>query len=135
MIKLSLFLFIAFLCSNSFAAQVNIITAGDMSQATVTSSAIDVGFYDVVSIQNIYTGAPVGTLKLQVSNKFVANSTCATIANADWSDISGSSYAIAAAGDVVYNLANISYKCLRAVYTKTSGTGVLNAILATKDYL
>lgn len=127
-------LFLLLFSINCFAAQKYIVTAGDMS-GNITSEAIDVGFYDKIAIQAIYTGAPDGDLKLQVSNKFVSSTGCAGIADADWTDYAGSTVTITTADSTMFNVSNISYKCLRAVYTFSSGTGVLNAILSTKDYL
>ena len=51
---------------------VQIITAGDMAQATVASNGIDMNQMIVASIQAVYSGAPVGTLQLQISNDIVS---------------------------------------------------------------
>lgn len=117
----------------AFADRTTIISAGDMS-GNINSSAVDVGFYDVVSVQAVWTGTPTGSLKLQASNAFVTS--CAAIAAGDWSDISSSTVALVGSADnVMYNVANFAYKCLRLVYTRTGSTGVLNASISTKDNL
>ncbi len=98
-----------------------IISAGDMSLASLTSTTINLDFKLIVAIQAVYTGSPVGTLKLQGS-----------IGGTSWSDISGSSTAITTSGDVLYNITDIGYRYIRAVYTKTSGTGSLTVEINAK---
>lgn len=112
-----------------------IISAGDMSQATVVSNGIDMNQIALASIQAVYTGAPVGTLTLEISNDIVAIDP--TVANqgaavTNWSTYTGSSLAISAAGNFTYNLSDIGYRWIRVKYTKTSGTGTINATLSAK---
>lgn len=115
--------------------QVQILTAGDLSQATVTSNGIDLQQLYVASIQAVYTGSPVGTFVVQVSNDIVkidpsvANQ-AANVVN--WIDYSGSSLAISAAGSNMWNLTDMGYRWVRLKYTKTSGTGAVTAIFTAK---
>lgn len=112
-------------------SQTQLVSAGDMSAASIISPGEDLKFVPLGSVSAQWTGAPMGTLKLQVSNDIVE--LAASVVN--WSDFSGSSIAVNGAGDVTYNLANAGYRWTRIVYTKTSGTGTLNAILSAKgDY-
>lgn len=90
-----------------------ILSAGDMSQATLTSTSIPLEQMFGCSIQATFTGAPVGSLKLQVSNDQVS-----------WCDLP-SPTAISAAGCAMFNVSDTMYLFIRAVYTKTSGTGSL----------
>jgi hypothetical protein len=94
------------------------MTAGDMSTATLTSTAIFVPKVRAFSIQAVFTGAPVGELKLQTSND-----------GTNWTDladsISTSVTAISAAGSIMYNVHNHGFTWVRGLYTKTSGTGTM----------
>lgn len=115
---------------------VQIITSGDMSQSTVTSLGLDMNQMVLASIQAVYTGSPVGTLKLQISNDIVSappggGTNLASLVT-NWSDYTGSSLSISAAGDFTYNLLDIGYRWLRLVYTKSSGTGTINATFCGK---
>ncbi len=101
--------------------QYAILTAGDMSQATLTSSSVDMTEFALGAIQAVFTGAPVGTFKLQISND-----------GTTFSDYTGSSAAISAAGDFIWNLVDAGYLSVRLVYTKTSGTGSVTAKAVAK---
>lgn len=109
---------------------VKIITDGDMSD-DIESIGIDMNQIALGSIQAVFTGSPVGTLKLQFSNDIVpvpangADDLASAVVN--WTDYSGSSQAISAAGDFAWNLTNVGYRWLRLVYVFSSGTGELNA--------
>ncbi len=101
--------------------QYTILLAGDMSQATLTSSSVDMTEFAIGAIQAVYTGSPVGTFKLQISND-----------NSTFSDYTGSSNAITVAGDFMWNLVDAGYSYVRLVYTKTSGTGSVTAKAVAK---
>jgi hypothetical protein len=115
---------------------VQIISSGDMSQATVTSNGIDMNQIFGGSISAVFTGSPVGTLTLEISNDIVAVSPAggSNLASAvvNWSTYTGSSYSISAAGDYTYILPDTPYRWLRLKYTKTSGTGTINAYFSGK---
>lgn len=115
---------------------VPIVVNGDMSQATINSIGLDIGQVYVSAIQAIYTGSPVGTLKLQVSCDNVApvqwSSQSAIVTNPaanviHWTDYTGSSLSITTAGDFAWLINPVGFRWIRLVYTKTSGTGTLNA--------
>jgi hypothetical protein len=77
------------------------------------------------SIHNILTGAPVGTLKLQVCNALTDNA--AEIPSTEWMDYAGSEIAISGAVHEMYELTDITIKWWRLVYTRTSGTGAISS--------
>jgi hypothetical protein len=108
--------------------QFQIVTAGDMSTASILSPGTELRDVPLASIHAIWTGSPVGTLIVQISGDMVADQSLVT----NWSDFSGSSIAINGASDVMYNMPNAGYRWARLKYTKTSGTGTLNAILSAK---
>lgn len=105
--------------------------AGDMS-VNITSPEYSVYQIYGWSAQFTFTGAPVGVLKVQASDDpmYVAEGT--TPQPTHWSDISGSSTSISAAGDVMYNFNGSFYNWIRFVYTATSGTGSITGRLNIK---
>ena len=89
-----------------------IITTGDMSLASLTSTTVDKTLYEHISFECVSTGAPVGTLTAQVSTD---NSNWATIGTA----------AVTAAGTVYMEFPFTVANYVQVIYTKTSGTGSL----------
>lgn len=105
-----------------------IVTNGDMSLASIESEAVLLDQIIGYAVQCVCTGSPVGTLKLQVSCDLTDDKT--RIVN--WDDLDSSSTAISAAGITTYNVDMQYYKWFRLVYTRTSGSGVLNAVYNAK---
>lgn len=94
-----------------------VIINGDMSGNIECTAALLTSIV-LISFQCSWTGTPTGSIKLQASNDGVV-----------YSDVSGSSINTGGApGDVLYNLSEIGYLYLRAVYTRVSGTGALKII-------
>lgn len=113
--------------STAIFAPVKIISSGDMSTATVTSTTVDVGRTSQYSVQGVYTGSPNGSLQINVSNDYpCGGATNWTLAPTT------AAVAIAAAGNTMWNVTYGNYNCLQVVYTKTSGTGTLNVIYGSK---
>jgi hypothetical protein len=85
------------------------------------------------SIQLVFTGAPVGTFKLQCSND-PGTAQGPGIPQAtgvvNWTDIADSGAPITAAGDLVYQYENAGFPWVRVVYTATSGSGSLTSARA-----
>lgn len=82
------------------------------------------------SIQLVFTGSPVGAFKLQGSDdpggpNNTSGSQDANVTN--WTDITSSSQAISAAGNIMWDVSNAGYNFVRVVYTVTSGTGTLTS--------
>lgn len=113
-----------------FAYNKKIYDAASMG-ATVNSSGVDVSGAFLGSVQAVWSGggSPVGTFTLEVSNDEV--SLPSSVVN--WSTYAGSAVAIAADGDLTYNVANLGYRFVRVKYTRTSGTATLNAQLIYKS--
>lgn len=99
-----------------------ILSAGDMSQASLTSLNISLNQLSSVSIQCVFTGAPSGTIKLQFS-----------VDATTWTDDADSSYTIAAAGDLMYLVNKMPAQYVRSVYTKSGGTGSLTIKVFGKE--
>lgn len=89
----------------------------------VTGSAIDVGQIYQASFQ-VVTGdvTAAGTVKIQMSNDAPPAGNQAPFAPTNWTDVSSAS--ISVASGVAANpieIANMKYRWIRAVYTRTSG--------------
>lgn len=91
-----------------------VISAGDMSTASLTSTVVNKPNHHHVSFQCVATGAPVGTYTLQESND-----------GTNWETVS--TLAITAAGSARLEAIFVTAPKVRLVYTRTSGTGTLNA--------
>jgi len=102
-----------------------VLSAGDMGSATLTSTAFSVQHTPIMGIQAVWSAGstPVGTLQLQGSidgtNYFNVGSTVAVSGN------SGTAYV---------SDANAFYLFARLIYTKTSGSGTLNAYAEAKGF-
>jgi|SRR5579859_1256123 len=105
-----------------------LLAAGDMSTSEVDSTPLDLLGWKDADLQAVFTGAPVGNLKLQTSDDQVPNG--ALVAN--WSDYTNSSTSVSAAGNFSWHLTSAGYRWVRAVYLKTSGTGALNVTFTRK---
>lgn len=118
-----------------------VITAGDMSAATITSEATVLQSITKFSYEVSWTGtSPVGTLALQISNSYALSSTGAIATAGTWIsvplDASGSEVSsIPISGNTGNGFIDVTvqagYAC-RLLYTKTSGTGSLTAIINGK---
>ena len=97
------------------------LTNADMSLTSVNGPAIFIANNWCLSVQSVSTGTGVGTIKIQVSND------SETGVPVNWSDLSGATIAVTAASVLVLPKIEVSYQFIRLVYTKTSGTGTLNA--------
>lgn len=97
-----------------------LLSGGDMS-GNITSNAQQLNQMALSAIQAYWTGSPVGTLKLQISND-----------NANWTDYTGSSTSVSGAGNFVWNLVYAGFPWVRVVYTFSSGTGSLSVTVNGK---
>lgn len=101
---------------------INAATAG--AQNSIAFPMKNVKFW---GFQYVATGSPVGTLKLQTSLDVGNPQSGAGITN--WDDVANSSTDISAAGSgsIIYTGGGVEW--IRAVYTKSSGTGAISARL------
>lgn len=101
----------------------DLLKAGDMS-GSITTDSQQLNQMFLCSIQAVWTGSTAnGTLKLQISND-----------NITFSDYTGSSVSVNGAGDFMWNLSYTGFPWIRVVYTRSSGTGVLNITVNGKGY-
>lgn len=82
------------------------------------------------AIQLVFTGTPSGTLKLQASNDLGRQASGYPETDdgvSNWTDITGSSQVIAAAGNHMWQVENAGYRWVRAVYTRSAGSGTVTS--------
>jgi len=101
-------------------AQGDLVLSSTSLAANVTSDPIYLGHICNYGIQIFFTGTPDGNFKLQLSND-MGNPQAADRVNEDyqvthWTDIAGSTAAVAAAGDLAYNIENAGYRWVRVVW-------------------
>lgn len=114
---------------------VQIVTAGSLG-ASLTSNGIDLNQIVLASIQAVWTGGTVdGAFTIEVSNDSVkidptVTNQAANVVN--WTTYTGSSVTAAGAGDFAWLISDIGFRWVRLKFTRTSGTGTLNAIFAGK---
>lgn len=100
----------------------HVVSAGDMS-ANVTSDVVDVRYRRYGAVQLVFSGTPTGTFTIEASVDGV---------NFNALDFGAAIEAAGAAGSHLIELADIGYDKLRVVYTRTSGTGTLEAYVMCK---
>ena len=104
----------------SFASNV-LVTAADMA-ANFNSDSVFLAKKDGYAVHAIFTGSPLGSFYIAVS-----------IDGVNFTVLTDSTNAIAAAGDILIEVTTSKYLCFRAYYTKTSGTGSMDIYFSTKD--
>src|SRR4051812_22799177 len=88
---------------------ITILSAGDMS-GDLISDSIDVQGVSNYSIQAVYSGSPVGTMKLKISMDGII-----------YTDYTGSSVSISASGDTFYKINRNGERYVQLTYTFSSG--------------
>lgn len=114
----------------------SVITAASLA-APITSSPTIITNISMICYEVSWTGNnPQGAIAVQVSNSYSVNSAGGVVLNANptWTtlilsaptNVSGNS------GSGIIQLSDVPAHAIRLVYTPTSGTGTLNAIIAGK---
>lgn len=103
----------------------------DMSAASTTSAITSTKRHDNAGILVSWTGtSPVGSLDVQVSNDYNSDTGIGT-----WFSLNfGSAISISGnSGQAEITMTMLPFSNIRAVYTKVSGVGTLQASLSLKD--
>lgn len=120
------------------------ITDGDMSLSSITSAVTNIQFLDDIGYQFNWTGSPVGTISLQVSSDY-AQDFLGNVTNAGnwiplvftyWNGtifVTNTSLPTSVGSPIYVDLALLSSPWIRAVYSRTSGTGTLNSFVTAKE--
>ena len=89
--------------------------------ADVASVAVNIEHITRMSLHLILTGTPVGAIQLQCSNDPVADGDSVI----NWIDYTDGVAAVSGAMGVMFNLKEISFKWIRVIYVRSSGTGAI----------
>lgn len=112
-----------------------IVSAGDQSQATVTSAITSIEFLDNIGVQfNVLTGTASGTLDVQVSADHREANGVVTVAG-NWISLGTPYTATITSGspaNVYFDLNQLSAPYIRLLYTKSGGTGTFDAFVVGK---
>jgi hypothetical protein len=112
-----------------------VITNGDMSQATIISKPTIMTNMSMVSYDISWTGAsPVGNLSIQVSNTYQQAPDGTIINPGNWTTLTLSSPTAVSGntGNGFIDIEQTGAYAICLVYTRVSGTGTLNAVVAGK---
>jgi hypothetical protein len=111
-----------------------VITNGDMS-ASITSKVTVIDNLSLISYDISWTGtAPVGTMSVQVSNTYKQNAEGVVLIPGDWTSLPLSSTPTIASnsGNGAIDIDCTGFYAIRLVYNYVSGTGTMQAWLASK---
>lgn len=114
-------------------ANENLLTAPVDMATSFQLRALWLGHICNFAIQLVFTGSPVGTLRIQASaDSGTPDGGLSPQANGvtNWTDITASDVAITTAGNTMINVQNAGYNWVRLVYVSTSGTGSLTSARA-----
>ena len=118
-----------------------VIVNGDMSAATITSSATIIQDLSMIGYSFTWTGSsPVGTIAVQVSNDFALNAQGGVANAGTWNTITieyqgAPVQSVPVTGNTGNGFIDIDATgayAMHVVYTKTSGTGTLNSVVNAK---
>jgi len=124
-----------------------ILTDGDMSTASLTSSVTEIKYLDDIGIQLDWTGSPVGSFAIQISadhKEYPVASPAKTTTTGNWTPLTltywnGSSFVTdtsvptSLGSPIFLDLALLSAPYIRVVYTKGSGSGTLQITITAKE--
>jgi hypothetical protein len=108
-----------------------VITNQTMSGTSVITSQItEIRGFDNVSYEMDFTGTPMGTFSVQVSNSYdpITNPNATFIVLS----LSPAPVASGSSGIIGIDINQSGFKYIKLVYTNASGTGVLNAFISGK---
>ncbi len=119
----------------------SVITNGNMASASLTSAITILTNLSMISYGLSWSGtAPVGTAEVQVSNDYSQNGDGSTKNAGTWTtltlSVAGSPSTTVAitgnTGTAFIDIDQIAAYAIRLVFTKTSGTGTLQAVVNGK---
>lgn len=110
-----------------------VITNGDMSLASITSKVTILTNLSMISYGVSWVGtAPVGTVSVQVSNDYSENQDGSVRNAGTWNDLPVSSAVSGGTGNGFIDIDALAGYAIRLVYTRASGSGLIQAILKAK---
>ncbi len=112
----------------------SVITDGDMS-ASITSDVTLVQKISMISYSISWAGtAPIGVITVQASNDYSVNPDGSVRNAGTWNTLtlSGTAAVSGGTGNGFIDIDSLAAYAVRLVYTRASGTGTLQAIVAGK---
>jgi hypothetical protein len=112
-----------------------VITNGNMSAASITSLVTIIQKLSLASYSITWTGSsPVGVIAVQVSNDYTTNADGSVNNPGTWNTLplSATPAVTGNTGNGFIDIDASAGYALRVVYTKTSGSGTLNAVVNGK---
>lgn len=108
-------------------------TTGNMA-ATVHSVPSNIKMMSLAGYDLSWTGTPVGTFTVEVSNSYTQDPNGNAINAGNWTALTLSTAVTAtgAAGGAFIDIDAVSASWMRLTYTPSSGTGILTAIFSAK---
>lgn len=102
---------------------------------SITGTPTNIQYLDNVSVQFVYTGTPTGVLAIQGSLDYSQGTGGTVLAAGNWTTIPLSpaiTQPAGAGGVCLVDLNQLSFPWIRLIYTRTSGTGALDAFVSGK---
>lgn len=119
--------------SRPFIAQFPLLTNVSMA-ASVSSSPINIQQMSYVGFDVSWTGTPVGTFSVEVSNTYKQSGEGVVLVAGNWTALTLSAVvsATGTSGNGFIDIDGVSADWIRLTYTRTSGTGSLSATASAK---
>lgn len=120
------------------------IVNGDMSASSITSTVTSIQWLDNIGIQFNWSGSPVGSFAIQVSADYAQDAQGVVTNAGHWTPLvftylsapntftSATSIPTSVGSPIYLDINQLSAPWIRMVYTKTSGSGTLNAFITAK---
>lgn len=111
-----------------------LISAGDMS-GNLASPATNIQFLDNIGIQaNVVSGTPTGVLQVQVSADYLEDNNHNILNAGHWVSLTPAQQSLTAGApaQTYFDLNQLSSPWVRLIYTRTSGSGSLDAFITAK---
>lgn len=116
-----------------FVPQTKVITNESMG-ASVTSEPTILNQMSGAGYDVSWTGTPTGTFSVEISNTIKLGNDRSIVEPGNWTAVTLSApiTASGSADNAFINLAGLQAYAVRLKYTRTSGTGTLNAVICAK---
>ncbi len=111
----------------------NIIAPGTVMNTTINSAPVPLMQSWGYAIQVVFTGVPTGNFQLQASCDPIPQARVEEVPPTNWSTVINSTIAVSAAGNLLWNVADMAYTYVRVVYTDTSG-GTSTAVITACNF-
>lgn len=118
---------------NNFQTQ--LLKSADAS-VTQTTAPIFLANLAGFSFQAVFTGAPVGSVYLQMSNDAGTVTSAAAHTGTgvtNWTVITGSTFAVSGSGNFGWDYTLAGFRWVQLVYAPTSGTGTVSVTFQGKE--